>query len=101
MSDDQTNSGILEAFGKVEHPSIAATLLDLGILRNPEVTPEGKVSLTLALPFPNIPDAIRDYMVNSLAKAAQSAGGELTKVSVTSMTQDEIQSFLVKEQQNW
>lgn len=57
--------------------------------------------LSMILPFPNIPDNGRDYMVNSLATAAQIAGGELTKVQLASMNDEELQNFLAKEQQNW
>ena len=80
---------------------VAATLLDLGILRNPEVTRDGKVAITLVLPFLNIPDNIRYYFVNSLAAAAQTAGGELTEVNLAIMNQEERQIFLIKEQQYW
>jgi len=55
----------------------------------------------MVLPFPSIPDNVRDYMVNSLAAAAQSAGGELAKVNLAVMNEAERQNFLTKEQQNW
>jgi hypothetical protein len=48
----------------------ATTLLDLGILKIPEIARDGKVAITLVLPFLNIPDNIRYYFVNSLAAAA-------------------------------
>lgn len=79
----------------------ATTLLDLGILKNPEITRDGKVAITLVLPFLNIPDNIRYYFVNSLAAAAQTAGGELTEVNLVIMNEEERQNFLIKEQQNW
>lgn len=79
----------------------ATTLLDLGILKNPEITRDGKVAITLVLPFLNIPDNIRYYFVNSLAAAAQTAGGELTEVNLAIMNEEERQNFLIKEQQNW
>ena len=101
MPENQNHQDILNALEKVEHPSIATTLTNLGMLRDPQAGPEGKVSLTLVLPFPNIPDQIRDYMINSLAGAAQSAGGELTKVQLAVMSEEERQNFLSKEQQYW
>ncbi len=79
----------------------ATTLLDLGILKNPEITRDGKVAITLVLPLLNIPDNIRYYFVNSLAAAAQTAGGELTEVNLAIMNEEERQNFLIKEQQNW
>ncbi len=101
MSDSHRNQNTLAAIERVEHPAIATTLLDLGIIKDIEVAPDGKVTLTLVLPFQNIPDNIRDYMVNSLAAAAQSAGGELTEVKQMVMNERELQNFLAKEQQHW
>ena len=101
MSDSHKNQPILAAIERVEHPAIATTLIDLGIARNIEISPEGKVTLSLVLPFPNVPDNIRDHMVNSLAAAAQSAGGELTEVKLAIMNEGELQNFLTKEQQHW
>ena len=101
MAETHIDQNIIESLEKVEHPAIATTLLDLGILKNLEVTHDRKVTLTLVLPFPNIPENIRDYMVNNLAAAAQSAGGELTKVNLAFMNEEEQQNFLTKEQQHW
>ncbi len=50
------NTIIQEAIGKVEHPAIATTLVDLGLLKDITVTPDGKIALALVLPLPNIPE---------------------------------------------
>ncbi len=50
------NEAILAAIGKVEHPAIATSLMDLGMLREVVIIPEGQTSLTLVLPFPSIPE---------------------------------------------
>ena len=101
MSDINTNQKVIEAIERVEHPSIATTLLDLGMLRDIEVSSDERVALTMVLPFPNIPDNVRDYMVNSLATAIQSSGGELVTVNLAVMNEEERQNFLRIEQQNW
>ena len=101
MNDKNILKGIIELLEKVEHPSISATLLELGMLRGMEVTPEGKVSFTIVLPFPNIPENVRNYMINSLANAAKTAGGELEKTELAIMNDKERQNFLLIEQQNW
>ncbi len=101
MHDQLLNQNIHEALEKVEHPSISATLLDLGMLKNVTVTPGGKATFTLVLPFPNIPDNVRDYLINALGIAAQSAGGELTGVNLDLMNEEESQLFLKVEQENW
>ncbi len=98
---DAQKEAILAAIEKVEHPAIAITLLDLGMLRDVVVNPAGQTSLTLVLPFPSIPENVRNYMVNSLSAAVGSAGGELVKANVALMNDVERQDFLAKEQQNW
>jgi len=101
MSNTNNWKNIIEPLEKVEHPAIATTLLDLGMLRDIDISSDGKVELTVVLPFPSIPDNVRDHMVNSLSAAAQSTGGELTKVNLAFMNDEERQNFLAKEQQNW
>lgn len=101
MSDAPNDQHIRAALERVEHPAIATTLLNLGIIRDIEITAEGQVTLSLVLPFANIPDNIRDFMINSLAVAAQSAGGELVEVNLAVMNELERQEFLSKEEQHW
>ncbi len=101
MPDKNKLNRIIESLEKVEHPSISATLLDLGMLRDMKVTSEGKVSFTIVLPFPNIPENVKNFIINSLASAAQTAGGELEKADLTIMNDEERQNFLSIEQQNW
>ncbi len=98
---DAQNEVILAAIEKVEHPAIATSLMDLGMLREVVINPEGQTNLTLVLPFPSIPGNVRNYMVNSLSVAVVSAGGELVNVDVALMDDVERQDFLAKEQQNW
>ena len=101
MSENNHSKKILQAIEKVEHPSIATSLQDLGMLRGIEINDDGNTVLTLVLPFPNIPENIRSYMVNSLAMAVQAEGGKLEKVNSAIMNERERQMFLMKEQQNW
>lgn len=92
---------VLDALQQVEHPSIAATLAHLGIAQDIDVNDEGKATLTLVLPFPNVPENIRDFMAGSLAQAAQTAGGEVTSMTLRYMNDEERQTFLEIEQANW
>ncbi len=92
---------VQEAISKVEHPAIATTLLNLGMLKDITVTPDGKAALTLVLPLPNIPDNIRDFLIKSLESATQSGGGELSAVTLGLMDEEERQKFLSKEQLYW
>lgn len=92
---------LAEAINNVEHPSIAATLNKLGMLKDIEISEDGDVSLMLTLPFPQIPESIQNYLINSLAEAAKSAGGDLQQVKIAVMNAEEKQSFLIVETQNW
>jgi len=98
----EKRDAILECINKVEHPEIAMSLLDLGIVRDIEFDPQDEgVTLTLVLPFFGIPQAVRDYMVNSLAQSIRDAGGELKNVNLAQMTDEERQSFFQKENAKW
>lgn len=101
MENSQKAQNITTAMSAVEHPAIATTLLDLGILRDIEFTPEGQITFSLFLPFPNVPDHIRDHMIQTLVAAAQTQGGEVKEVRLGYMNEADRQIFLAKEQENW
>lgn len=101
MTNSELTQTITNALHAVEHPSIAATLLDLGMVRGIEINDEGKVDLTLVIPFPAIPEQIRNHTINGLAQAAKAVGGEIVSVKVEVMNDEEKQNFMVKEQANW
>lgn len=100
MNEIETKN-IQQAVDGVEHPAIATTLTDLGMVRDVVVDPEGRVSLTLVLPFPTVPANVRDDLVQRISTAVGLEGGSLTQVNVAYMNDAERQMFLAKEQQNW
>ena len=102
MIENVTENSIHLAIQQVEHPAIASSLVDLGLIRDVIYTSEDNtVSLTLVLPVLTIPQNVRDYMVNSLYQALKSVHVELTGVNLVQMTEEERQVFLELEQQNW
>ena len=102
MIENVTENSIHLAIQQVEHPAIASSLVDLGMIRDVVYNSEDKtVSLALVLPVLNIPQNVRDYMVNSLYQALKSVDVELTGVNLDQMTEEERQGFLALEQQNW
>jgi metal-sulfur cluster biosynthetic enzyme len=102
MIENVNEDSIHVVIRQVEHPAIASSLVDLGMIRDVVYTSEDKsVSITLALPVLNIPQNVRDYMVNSLYQALKSVDAELTEVNLAQMTAEERQVFLALEQQNW
>jgi ATP-binding protein involved in chromosome partitioning len=87
------------AIRQVMHPAISRSLVDLGIAK--DITLEhGKVTLTLALPFPDIPFSIKDYLVNSLRKVVTELGAEI-EIKITGMNHEEREAFLAMEQESW
>jgi metal-sulfur cluster biosynthetic enzyme len=91
---------IKEAMAEVEHPEIAMTLEDLGMVRDIQID-DKNVVFTLVVPFLGIPEAVRNYMINSLGQAIEKAGGQLEKVYLEQMTDEERQAFFGKEKSGW
>jgi metal-sulfur cluster biosynthetic enzyme len=72
-------------------------LLDLGIVKSVD-TENGKATIMLAFPFPNIP--IKDHLINSVREPIEKLGVEV-EMRVTAMSQEEIERFLAMEQRAW
>jgi metal-sulfur cluster biosynthetic enzyme len=90
---------VQEAIGKVTHPAISRTLLELGMIKN--ISLHGsQARLTLVLPILNIPPPVKDYLVNSLREAVAALGVQL-EVEVAEMNEEERQTFLAMEQESW
>jgi|YelNatPaOPRAMG01_1025707.scaffolds.fasta_scaffold11253_5 metal-sulfur cluster biosynthetic enzyme len=95
-------ASIREAINKVEHPEIAMSLVSLGMVRDVEVDPQDdSVTLTLVVPFLGIPQAVMEYMANSLTMAVSNAGGTMKKIDVAEMNDAERQAFFSAEEENW
>jgi len=92
---------VLQSIQAVEHPSIAASLFDLGMLSDLHVAEDLGVSLTLVLPFEGIPASMTAFLKNSLASAATNAGGKLSEVRLAVMDAPAVERFLALETQNW
>lgn len=81
------------------HPAISRSLVDLGMAK--DITVEhGKVMLTLALPFLDVPVSVKDFLVNSLRKVVTDLGAEV-EIRITGMNREEQQTFLAMEQESW
>ena len=93
-----TKEQALEIVKDVKHPSIDNTLLNLGILKDLTVSNDNFVTLTLSLPFPEIP--ILDMLINSLAQPLMEAGAEIGVETVV-MTDEEKQRLFELEKAGW
>jgi len=79
MKMNEQGNIIQEAIVKVEHPAIATTLLDLGMLKDITVTPDGKIDLALVLHLPNITEDMlfdqngqpSSFLLQLLSRSAQ------------------------------
>ena len=97
MDTNISEEDIRDVLAWVNHPMIDRSLLDLGIIKHIAVE-QGKVKVTLAFPFPNIP--IKDHIVHSVREPLQKLGAEV-EVKLTVMNHDELQKFLAMEQDAW
>jgi len=99
MATNVSLQEVQEAIGKVTHPAISRTLVDLGMIK--DVGLHGsEARLTLVLPILNIPASVKDYLVNSLREAVAALGVQL-EVEITEMNDKERQAFLAMEQESW
>jgi metal-sulfur cluster biosynthetic enzyme len=99
MAENVTLQDVKEAAGKVKHPAINSTLVDLGIAT--DIRLEGSTAkITIALPFMAIPDAIKNYFRQTLTAAVGEKGVSL-EIETREMNDVERQRFLSLEQANW
>ena len=92
-----TREEVARRIGAVEHPAIARTLTDLGIVRSFDVS-GNTVHITLAFPFPHIP--IAGMLMNLLRTPLEELGAEVD-FETTVMTDEERQAFFKMEQEGW
>ncbi len=85
----------------VEHPEIACTLEELGMIDNVEFDEETKQGkFTLVLPMLNIPVQIRDMILNSISEAVKGKVSKL-KVALAEMTEEQREKFFSLSKANW
>lgn len=97
MTNNISEEDIRRKVANVMHPAINCSLLELGIVKSIEIK-KGKVIITMAFPFPNIP--IEGYLVNSVRKAVEEID-ETVEIETIIMSKEELQKFLALEKENW
>ncbi len=93
----KTRQDIINAISKVQHPAIAYSLLDLGIVKDVEFN-NNKAIITFAFPFPNIP--IAERLVNSIYNPINLLGVDFGYVIVV-MNEEEKAKFMQMEVDGW
>lgn len=102
MENETTLQSVTHAINGVEHPEIAATLSDLGMIGEITYTAENKTAtVLLLLPTLGIPEQVRNYILNSIVQAIKPLGVQNLKYKVDEMDQAAKQQFFSMAQQNW
>jgi len=97
MANNFSEEYIRREVANVMHPTINCSLVELGIVKNIEIK-TGKVIITMAFPFPNIP--IADYLVDSVKESIEEIDAAV-EIETVVMTKEELQKFLALEKENW
>ena len=90
-----TKEMIKQELSKAMHPEINSSLLKLGMIKNIKVE-NSRVSLTLVLPFLNVP--IKDELIHVIKNSLN-----LNKVNIeiTEMNEKEREKFMEMAKQGW
>jgi len=92
---------IIEIINNIEHPEIANTFDELGMLDEIDLDDETKVvSITLLLPMLNIPVSVKNIILNSIASAIKNKESKLS-VSFAVMNEEQRQHFFSLSKKNW
>jgi ATP-binding protein involved in chromosome partitioning len=95
ISQENVNQSLAE----VVHPEIDYSLVDLGMIKD-VVFNENEVSLTLKLPFSEIP--IRDYLIKVKKKALADLDQAIeVELAVVEMDPQERDEFMKKAKEGW
>ncbi|MHA1820052.1 MAG: iron-sulfur cluster assembly protein [Promethearchaeota archaeon] len=94
-----TVDDIREAIKDVRHPEIDNTLVNLGIIKDIKID-NGKIIITLNLPFPQVPDAIVNIFMSSINPKLQKFNMDVIYLR-SYMTKEELDRFLKLEKEGW
>jgi metal-sulfur cluster biosynthetic enzyme len=96
-----TQEIFLDRMAEVEHPEIACTLQELGMIRDVSLDSNAhEAQLTLVVPVLSIPSSIRNLLIDGLTAAAGEVGVQLT-VNTAEMDPQERQAFVEMARTYW
>ena len=99
MSNEKTTQDLMQVLASVEHPEIAVTLTELGMINDANV--EGTTAnVTMALPMLGIPEMVRNALVESIREPIEELGLQLA-VQFVEMTPEIRTKFFTLSQANW
>ncbi len=99
MAQTVSREDVLKAIEKVEHPEIAATLFELGMILDVAVNGD-QANVAMALPLLGIPEAVRMALVESLRGPIEALGLHLN-VDYFEMTQEAKDRFFSISRARW
>ncbi len=94
-----TQEQVLEKLKMVEHPEIAVSLVDLGMIFDVAVN-GNTAKLAIAFPMTNIPQAVVDAIVNVAEAALKDMGLEM-QTEFFEMTPEARENFFTLARANW
>ncbi|HEY84500.1 MAG TPA: DUF59 domain-containing protein [Chloroflexi bacterium] len=101
MTEAITQDNVMQMISQIEHPEIARTLVQLGMIQEVKYNQEEKEAiLTLAFPIANIPESVRNYIANDIYQALQTKGVGL-KVYLSVMDDQTRAKFMAQSQAYW
>ncbi|MBW1659377.1 MAG: DUF59 domain-containing protein [Deltaproteobacteria bacterium] len=99
MTNEVSVEEVMKVIKKIEHPEIAATFHELGMVGNVEKVGDG-IIVEIRVPFPNIP--IKDYLAGMIrSEVNKSFPGVSVSFNFTVMTDDVRSQFLFLARQRW
>ena len=94
-----TQSDIKQALSKVMHPEINYSLADLGVIKD-VVCKERKVSLTLKLPFLQVP--VKDLLIDIIKKTLADLDSSIeVEININQMTEQQRENFTKMAKEGW
>jgi len=90
---------IEQALSKVMHPEINYSLVDLGMIKD-VVSEEKKVSLSLKLPFLQVP--VKDLLIESIKKTLSDLDSSIqVEINIEQMSQEQRDKFAKMAKEGW
>ena len=99
MEKTYSNDEIMDIISKIEHPEIAVTLTELGMILDAAVS-GNTVNVAMALPMMGIPDVVRNALVQSIQEPLAKLGLEMS-VQFFEMTPEVRDKFFTLSRANW
>jgi metal-sulfur cluster biosynthetic enzyme len=99
MTNNFSEEYIRREVANVIHPTINCSLVDLGIVKNIKIK-TGKVIITMAFPFTEVPVSIKDYLVEMVKESIEEIEKPV-EIETVVMTKEELKKFLELEKEHW